>query len=226
LKRSEVNKAISAAISFFSKANFTLPPYAYWNKNQWMKYKPEAEEIIKLRLSWDVTDFGSDNFSQVGRTIFTLRNGVAGSKKYKKTYAQKAAHMREGQKSPIHYHERKMEDIINHFGGNIIIRLWKKTPSNKLSKTSVECSMDGLKQVVKPGTNIKLRPGQSIYIAPLTYHQFWAEKGHGDTMSFEISSPNNDLDDNFWLEARNRFPKIDEDVLPKYILSSEYNNML
>lgn len=176
-------------------------------------------------MGWDVTDFGTGNFEHVGRTIFTLRNGLVGSSKYKKTYAQKVSHMRENQKSPIHYHKMKMEDIINHCGGNIIIRLWTKTPSNKASKANVECILDGLKQVVEAGTSIRLRPGQSIYVAPLTFHQFWAEKGHGDVMSFEVSSINNDIKDNFWLEARNRFPEINEDVMPKHILSSEYNKI-
>lgn len=226
LKRSEINAAISTAISFFGKVMFTLPPYAYWNNSQWIKYKSKAEEIKKLRLGWDVTDFGSGSFKQVGRTIFTLRNGLAGSRKYKKTYAQKVIHIREGQKSPIHYHKSKMEDIINHCGGNIIIRLWKKTSANKLSKANVECSIDGLKKVVKPGTNIKLRPGQSIYVAPLTYHQFWAENGHGDVMSLEVSSPNDDLADNFWLETGTRFPEVKEDAPHKYILSCEYGNVL
>ena len=120
---------------------------------------------------------------------------------------------------------RDREDIINHSGGNIIIKLWKKTPSNKLSKANVSCNIDSLLKVVKPGTNIKLRPGQSIYIKPLTYHQFWAENGHGDVMSFEISSRNNDLTDNFWLETSTRFPEIIEDAPRKYILSSEYNKL-
>lgn len=190
-----------------------------------VRYKPKAREIIKLRLGGDVTDFGTGNFEQLGRTIFALRNGLVGSSKYKKTYAQKVLHMRENQKSPIHYHKMKMEDIINHCGGDIIIILWTKTPNSKASKANVECIIDGLKQVVKAGTSIRLRPGQSIYVAPLTFHQFWAEKGYGDVMSFEVSSINNDLKDNFWLEARNRFPEINEDVMPKHILSSEYDKI-
>ena len=128
----------------------------------------------------------------------------------------------EGQRSPIHYHKNKMEDIVNHFGGNIIIKLWQKTPANKLSQSKVTYSIDGIRNITKAGEQIMLQPGQSICVIPGTYHQFWAEIGYGPVVSIEISSVNDDLTDNFWLENTQRFSTIEEDKPCRHLLCNEY----
>lgn len=226
LKRSVINKAINNAISFFRENIFPLPPFAYWTLNDWKKNRNNLTEIKKAGLGWDITDFGSGNFSKIGRTIFTLRNGYKTKNGFTKSYAQKAMYLLEAQKSPIHYHKNKTEDIINQAGGNIIIKLWSKTKSNTLSSKELRVSIDGIKRQVKAGQILKLKPGQSICVKPFTYHQFYAEPKKGKVVSMEISSVNNDLTDNFWLNEGERFPEILEDEKLKFILCSEYDKYL
>jgi D-lyxose ketol-isomerase len=44
---------------------------------------------------------------------FTLRNGSPNGVPYEKCYAEKIMHVRDGQVTPMHFHWRKREDIIN-----------------------------------------------------------------------------------------------------------------
>jgi D-lyxose ketol-isomerase len=89
LKRSIINKSIDEAIKFFDSRIIKLPPFGYWTATDWKSKTKEYNEIKEVRLGWDVTDFGSNDFYNVGRIIFTLRNGKIGDSKYKKQYAQK-----------------------------------------------------------------------------------------------------------------------------------------
>jgi hypothetical protein len=206
MKRSEINKTINEAIKFFKKMNFPLPPYAYFTPSDWAKRSKSYKEVIDCRLGWDVTDVGLGKFEKFGRTIFTLRNGKVNNKSYPKPYAQKIMFLQKEQRMPGHYHKSKTEDIINHGGGILQVKTWKK---NNTSKT------------------ISLSPGQSICVTPGTCHQFWAKKGTGKVLSMEISSTNDDLTDNIWLDKNiNRFPKITEDVKREFVLCSEYNALL
>jgi D-lyxose ketol-isomerase len=142
--------------------------------------------------------------------------------KYPKTYAQKIMYMLENQKSPVHMHLSKMEDIINNGGGNIEIKVWKADSYNKLSPEGFDVSIDGKSLSVPAGAKIKLTPGQSIAIPPKTFHQFWAEPGKGPVLSMEVSSVCNDLSDNYWLENGERFPDLDEDAPARFVLCNEY----
>jgi D-lyxose ketol-isomerase len=196
MKRSEINMAIDKALAFFRENNFPLPPFAYWTLRQRKQKIGLDEEIIKARLGWDVTDFGLGNFKHYGRTIFTLRNGFRSKKGWSKPYAQKVMYLEENQKSPVHYHEQKTEDIINQGGGLIVVRLEER--------------------------KIILNPGESVCIKPGTYHQFYARKGFGPVISMEISSVNDDVNDNFWLAKVSRYPEIVEDEKPTHIMCWEY----
>jgi D-lyxose ketol-isomerase len=221
LKRSQINQAINQAIVCFNQHQYPLPPFAYWTPDDWQNKGQEFKEIRDTRIGWDVTDFDSGDFTNIGRTIFTLRNGRLNSV-YPKTYAQKIMHLAEGQKSVIHYHQSKMEDIINNGGGNICLCFWKVAPDQKLSSEPLEIKIDGRSQIVPAGEEVKLLPGESVSIVPKTYHKFWAEVGKGDVLSMEVSSVCDDLTDNFWYEAAKRFPEILEDEPKQFILCSEY----
>ncbi|MFA9380929.1 MAG: D-lyxose/D-mannose family sugar isomerase, partial [Acetanaerobacterium sp.] len=113
MKRSEVNNAITHAISFTKQLNFTLPPFAYWKSEDWDAKSSEYDEIGETGLGWDVTDFGYGDYSKYGFVAFTLRNGCFASEKYPKTYAEKIIVSLENQITPFHFHWSKMEDIIN-----------------------------------------------------------------------------------------------------------------
>jgi len=222
MKRSEINASIDRARKFFAKKGFPLPPYADWTPQQWKEAGPEHDEIRILGLGWDVTDFGSGDLARVGRTIFTLRNGARQDPRFPKQYAQKAMHMEEGQKSVIHYHRSKMEDICNQGGGNILIELWRAGADDELSQQSFEVSVSGIRRSVKGGDVVRLEPGASICLIPRTYHRFWAEEGHGAVLSVEVSSVCDDKTDNFFYESGERFPGIHEDEERRYVLCGEY----
>lgn len=230
LKRSKINNCIDTALEICNHFNYKLPPFAYWKVEEWSKKEGDFREIRDCMLGWDVTDFGSKDFDTIGRVLFTLRNGKAGSKTYPKEYAEKLLIDPDNQRAPAHFHRTKREDIICRAGGNILVQLCQATPEGKPSNKSLIVFMDGKKVRLNPGEIVRLVPGTSLTINPYTIHQFWGEEGTGYlyngvtyTISSEISSVCDDLNDNvFLVENATRFPTIQEDQPKKYYLCHEY----
>lgn len=228
MKRSLVNDAIETAKEAFAAVNFKMPPFAQWTTQDWQSRGGEADEIRICMLGWDVTDFGQGRFDELGRTLFTLRNG---SSKYGsgKDYAEKLILDPENQRPPLHYHRNKMEDIINRGGGNVMVRLFKCTADDQPSDESFTMQLDGVTCDVNAGETLRLEPGQSLCIPPRTIHQFWGEEGTGFrigdkrcTVSGEVSRVCDDWEDNCWLEPCDRFCQIEEDVPARHHLVHEY----
>jgi len=222
MKRSEINAIIRDDLAFLEELRFRLPPFAYWTPADWEKKGPEADEIRNNQLGWDVTDFGGGDFHRLGLTIFTLRNGNYNDPECKKIYAEKILISRQDQITPMHFHRSKMEDIINRGGGNLLMQVYNSTPDAKLDSTQVAVSVDGVKKMFQAGDIIRLAPGESVTVPPLLYHKFWAEKGGGKVLVGEVSSVNDDYTDNVFLETIGRFPKIEEDEPPMFLLMTEY----
>ena len=219
MKRSEINTYLAEALAAFQKAGFTLPPFGYLPYAKWNTRGHEYDEIRRCMLGWDITDFGSGDFLRIGLTLFTLRHGdptdPAG-----KTYAEKLMYVRPGQVTPMHYHTRKMEDIIVRAGANLIVELWLPDENGGLSDRDVTVSMDGVRQTFPAGTRITLAPGQSITMARGLYHSFFADGG--PCVVGEVSMVNDDNTDNHFLEACGRFPPIEEDAEPEFCLCFAY----
>ena len=219
MKRSEINALMRDAVKFFAKSKFFLPEWAYWGEKEWRKAKGKYDEVKRNKLGWDITDFGSGDFIRSGLLLFTIRNGnlenPAG-----KNYAEKIMVVREKQLTPIHYHWKKMEDIINRGGGELIMQLWRADQHDVLSQEAFTVQIDGITKEVKAGKKIRLKPGQSITLEPFVYHCFWAEKGR--CLVGEVSKVNDDSNDNRFLEPVGRFPAIEEDEEPLYLLCNEY----
>lgn len=230
LTRSIINKSIDDALHLIDTLGFPLPPFAQWRCLDWKNAGQEYDEIRECMLGWDVTDFGSRDFENIGRVLFTVRNGRPGNKHYPKEYAEKLLIDPENQRAPAHYHKSKREDIICRAGGNILVQLTKADESGFPSKKSFTVQVDGCTKRIEPGEIIRLIPGMSINIPPWYIHQFWGEEGTGIshdgkryTLSSEISSVNDDQNDNFFLtESGERFPRIHEDESRKYYLCHEY----
>lgn len=110
------------------------------------------------RLGWDVTDYGLGRFYEIGLVLFTLRNGSLKNKKYSKPYAEKLLISEEGQICPKHFHYSKMEDIINHGGGNLVMRVRNSEPGGMLSPRPVEIVTDGLAEPLMPEANLSWNP--------------------------------------------------------------------
>ena len=220
MKRSEINEYQEDAVRFFHKHHFLLPPWAFWRKEEWVTKGDEYEEIKQCGLGWDITDFGSREFARIGLFLFTVRNGKLNSGKFKKPYAEKIMIVREHQVTPIHFHWKKTEDIINRGGGKLTMQVWQATEEEKLSDKPFTMSMDGVTRTVKSGQLLTLNPGESITVEPYVYHTFYAEGEK--TLVGEISTVNDDKNDNRFYEPAGRFPEIEEDVPPLYPLCTEY----
>jgi len=218
MKRSEINRYIKEAMLFFDKHQFYLPAWTKWTPGEWAEKGDECDEIRKNQLGWDVTDFSKGDFSKEGLTLVTIRNGNV--KRDNKTYCEKIMMVRENQITPIHFHWKKMEDIINRGGGVLCMKLWKATPDEKLSQEPFYIQIDGVRTKMNPGEVIRFYPGQSISFEPYIYHTFWAE---GEAcMVGEVSTVNDDVNDNRFLEALGRFSEIEEDEPAGFLLCNEY----
>jgi len=224
MKRSEINLALKEMEAFIAKYNYALPPFCHYTPEDWNTKGFEYDEIRENMLGWDITDYGLGDFSKVGFSLITLRNGnLEKSDKYAKTYAEKLLYLREGQHAPMHFHRKKMEDIINRGGGNVLIRVYNSTADEKPDKTQdVTVTTDGRTYIVPAGTQIRLTPGESISIPTYLYHDFTVEEGTEPCLLGEVSECNDDNTDNRFLEPIGRFPKIEEDEAAYRLLCNEY----
>jgi hypothetical protein len=219
MKRSDINALIRRAVAFAEEENFRLPPFAFWTPEEWRERGPEADEIRDCMLGWDVTDFGAD-FKKMGLVLFTIRNGHPTDPRYPKSYCEKMMIQEDRQFTPMHFHWNKAEDIINRAGGDLVIELYNADDEGKLADTDVELSVDGVRRTVKAGGTVRLKPGESICLTQRVYHKFWAENGRA--LLGEVSRVNDDQRDNRFLEPLGRFPSIEEDEPPQFLLCSEY----
>ncbi len=230
LKRSTINESVHTAKIVLAHFGIHLPPFAYWNERQWLEAGPAYDEVRECMLGWDVTDFGSRDFENIGRTLFTVRNGRLNIPGYPKQYAEKWLIDPEGQRAPAHFHLSKREDIICRAGGNILVQLTKADPDGNPSNESFPVQVDGCTRKLSPGEIVRLHPGESLTIHPRTIHQFWGEEGTGwqlegvgYTLSSEISSVCDDWNDNvFLVDYGVRFPEIEEDEPRTCFLCNEY----
>jgi D-lyxose ketol-isomerase len=224
MKRSEINTLINESIEFFNTMNFKLPPWAYWTPEEWKSKGESCQEIVDNMLGWDLTDFGSGDFLNKGLILFTIRNGNPG--KDRKTYAEKIMIVEENQETPMHFHWRKMEDIINRGGGNLVIELYASDEQEDFSNKALEVKIDGVKRTVKPGGAVVLTPGESICLEQGMYHRFYGEEGKGKVLVGEVSAVNDDSIDNRFYTEVGRFPEIEEDEAPLHLLASDYPRYL
>lgn len=223
MRRSEINRYIAEARTFFGQNGFMLPPFADWVSEEWQKCGSEADELRANRLGWDVTDFNSGHFDSIGLTLFTLRNGTPANGKSGKIYAEKIMYVRQNQVTPFHYHSRKMEDIINRGGagtGRLLVQLYNADEQNGFAQTPVTVLCDGIRRQVEAGGTVVLGPGESITLTPRLYHMFYAVDGDG--LIGEVSSVNDDDTDNHFKDPLPRYPEIIEDEAPFRLLCTEY----
>ena len=223
MKRSHINAVLKKMEGMINEYKFALPPFLSWTPEEWAEKGHEYDEIRDNMLGWDVTDYGLGKYEELGIALITIRNGNAKNPKYTKTYAEKLIMIEEGQTSPMHFHWNKMEDIINRGGGNLIFRLYNATKDGQLADTDVEINQDGRKYVVKAGSDIVLKPGESLTLYPYYYHEFVVQPGTGTVLLGEVSMCNDDNTDNRFLEPLGRFPTIEEDEPPYRLLCTEYS---
>ena len=223
MKRSEINQIIREADAFIRQRGFQLPPFAYWTPEEWAHKGPEVGEIVAKRLGWDITDFGSGDYARLGLFLFTIRNGDLANLRTGtgKLYAEKLLIVDVGQVTPFHFHWLKTEDIINRGGGRLAIKLYNATPDEGLADTPITVSTDGVVRSLPAGGVVVLGPGESITLPPYLYHEFWGEGSR--VLVGEVSTVNDDATDNRFHQPVGRFPVIDEDEAPFYLLVNDYD---
>lgn len=223
MKRSEINAAVKWADELLKKNNIRLPLYAYWDMETWKAHRTELDTVKKVMLGWDITDFGTGDFSTVGAVLYTVRNGDMNDANVGVPYCEKYIVMKEGQRLPKHYHVFKTEDIINRANGVLAVYLWNTNEAGEQLDTDVHVFMDGIECVFKAGEEILVYPGNSISLKPHIAHIFGPKPGMGDLVVGEVSKVNDDNTDNYFLEPTARFADIEEDEPALHPLCNEYH---
>ena len=224
MKRSEINRRIREMETLIDKVGFKLPPFLSFTPQEWEEKGHEYDEIRDNMLGWDVTDYGEGDWEKLGNTLITLRNDNVHNPIYTKTYAEKLCRNVEGQISPMHFHWNKMEDLINRGGGNLLVKLYRANRNdNSLdTESEVEICSDGRRYMVPAGTEIRLKPGESVTMYPYYYHEIRVEPRTKEVLLGEVSMCNDDNTDNCFLKELGRFPAIEEDEPPYRLLCNEY----
>lgn len=151
---------------------------------------------------WDVTDFGLGNFGRNGLTLVNLAT--------EPEYCEKLMYARAGQETPCHAHALKKEDIICRVGV-LSVSLWPGRPDRPANGgPAFLVPVDGRPQKVVPGEPLTLRAGSRVTLVPGVWHSFVPVSG--ECIIGEVSTANDDLSDNFFLDPLvGRFPGVEED---------------
>lgn len=222
MKRSEINSYLREGDAFFRHFGICLPPWAHWTLEQWRAQRDQTARIRAVNMGWDVTDFGSGNFSRVGLLLFTIRNGLYGGPTQGVTqniYAEKIMMVRAAQATPWHFHSHKTEDIINRGGGVLIMRFAHHTATETRGTQPVEICVDGIPRQVEAQAEVEFTPGESVTLVPGIYHTFYGQRG--SVLVGEVSSVNDDATDNRFLDPLPRYPKVEEDEAMLWPLCNE-----
>lgn len=225
MKRSLINTLQREAIEFLIKSNYRLPPFAFWSAEEWYNKSSEYNSLRKMMLGWDITDFGSDCFYSTGAVSFRLRNKTAYNEVISKPYSEALIIIEENQRIPLHYHMDKIEDIINRSGGNLMVTLYNVMPYGELDTSNVMVIIDGCQYQASAGSTVRLAPGESITILPNVYHSYYGETGCGKLIAGLISTVGSSRMDNHFHEFFTRYPIIENDELPLYLLTSDYSKI-
>ncbi|MCI8524969.1 MAG: D-lyxose/D-mannose family sugar isomerase [Oscillospiraceae bacterium] len=226
MKRSEINKALTWAKALLEKYNIRLPDFAYWTMDEWKAHKEEIGAIRATMQGWDITDYGTGRYDEIGCVLFTVRNGVQGDDSVGVPYCEKYLLFKEGQRLPQHYHVFKTEDIIVRAGGDMAIRLYSCDKNGKILDEPVRIFCDGIPHTYACGEEFVVKPGNSVTLTPYMAHIFGTKAGTGDLICGEVSKVNDDNTDNFFLESTSRFADIEEDVPILHPLCNEYDKVL
>lgn len=158
--------------------------------------------VLPPNPRWDITDFGLGDFEHFGLTLVNLAT--------EPEYCEKLMFARQGQTTPCHAHARKKEDIICR-AGSLMLRLWpgKPVPGATLGP-GFDARVDGVTLRVKTGEPVVLKAGSRITLVPGVWHLF--APAEGECIIGEVSTANDDVGDNFFLDPSvGRFPGIEED---------------
>jgi D-lyxose ketol-isomerase len=158
---------------------------------------------------WDVTDFGLGDWQRFGLVVVNLAE--------EPEYCEKLMYVKRGMTTPAHAHGKKKEDIISRWG-TLRVQVWKGKPG--VSDRDFEIQVNREARMVGNGDFIDLPPGERVTLLPGMYHEFFAITE--ECIIGEVSTANDDLNDNFFIDPRvGRFPEVEEDEPPLLHLIGE-----
>ena len=161
---------------------------------------------------WDVTDFGLGRFEQVGLVLVNLAD--------EPEYCEKLMFSLQNQVTPMHTHRVKKEDIICR-SGSLALEFWRDHPDRCRMGEPVVLKRNGTGFAAESGVPFTIAAGERVTIVPGVYHAFWSHSG--DCVVGEVSTANDDANDNFFVDPDiGRFPDIEEDEPVTVRLISEY----
>ena len=147
---------------------------------------------------WDVTDFGLGDWRRFGLVLINLTE--------EPEYCEKLMYAKAGMVTPMHWHASKKEDIICRTGA-LVLRFTEV--ASRCGSAVFQLKVNGQLEWISPGTTITLHAGERVTIPPGVVHGF--EPGSDEVIIGEVSTANNDLDDNFFVDpAVGRFPEVIE----------------
>ncbi len=160
----------------------------------------QAGWALPPRPRWDVTDFGLGDFKKFGLVLVNLSE--------EPEYCEKLMFAKRGMITPAHCHKLKKEDIICR-SGRLRVKIWSSHPDT--AKGGVTLNFNGAPSMISEASDVYLRAGERITILPGIYHEF--EPASDDCVIGEVSTANDDVNDNFFVDEKvGRFVEITEDV--------------
>ena len=161
---------------------------------------------------WDITDFGLGDFDRHGLTLVNLAE--------EPEYCEKLMYARRGQTTPCHTHAKKKEDIICR-SGELTLELWPAKPASpSIPPGGLTVRVNGTSHELAPGEKLVLPAGSRVTLVPGVWHAFYPSSD--ECIIGEVSTANDDLHDNFFLNPDiGRFPGIEEDEPAAIRLVSE-----
>ncbi len=161
-------------------------------------------------VRWDVTDFGLGDWRKFGLVLVNLAE--------EPEYCEKLMYAQEGMTTPAHTHARKKEDIICRCG-TLAIQVWGHHPE-KAGPQTVSIPLNHEPHEVASGSLLTLEAGSRVTLVPGVYHAFCPLSA--ECIIGEVSTANNDLTDNFFVNPDiGRYPGIEEDAPAGIRLISE-----
>lgn len=161
----------------------------------------EAEEafknhgwILPPNPRWDVTGFGLNDFSKYGLVLVNLAE--------QPEYCEKIMYVQKDQITPYHCHKEKKEDIICRWG---VLEI-----SLRADKPTIRLQVNGEWCDVPVDRSLILQSGERVTLTSGVRHAFWAKSDYA--VVGEVSTANNDVDDNFFDNPDvGRYSVIEED---------------
>ena len=230
IKQSEVNRLIQETLGRWQKLKVSVPPWAAYSPMDWRRQIEEGKEgldiseMVKWGQGLDISNFPAlgvkPDFSQCGLVLITVENTSE--------YCHKLMFQRQNQETPWHKHVNKNETIGVGASrwGKLGISLYN---SNEIDgcpdyMKSVRVKVNGCWRTVKADNPVQLQPGEFITLPAGVWHRFFAL--YDDVSLWEVSAHNDDFDDNKFLVPRERFMKIEPDVLPAFVLCNDLHKLL